>query len=546
MSIQTQQPRPSPIRRPTQSAPQPKTVGNVALARRLSLARLPRVQSSINWARRTLRGQFTTLATIVLIIAIALGLIAQNAFRQAREDLDTVASRSAPIIDAAQAMGQYIQEIDVKSADFLTTSSLKKSAPCALPVTKYNPGTITVHNCDSMAISDNIALFNQALYNATHSATFPGEQTAVARITSGFEEYVSDIRLMFHEYNLASDNTNLQDEHIQRAHKAYISASNVLLLHISPASVLDEHGLQTYREQNVPSCTVDDPLGQRELPDWQWPNGSLETNINCLSALNKAHLDTAYENMQFTQTVLLILLILFSCALVALLVVSTIRMMVVTHRVINPGLTLALLLTIVASIPLLITYANLGGRHGTFGQLVRDDYDSIYYAANLNRYAGAAKADELRWLIALQDADQSQVTRWADDWQDNEHRVELLITRTKNNRTWPEEDQSLVDMLNNWHTYQANDSEVRAKAMETNNPQRFTQAEQLSTGNATQTFTSFTAAVDRLDEVNRRYFDRTASEAANSTASSALWSIVLFPVVGLLAVWGIWRRVGDF
>jgi hypothetical protein len=122
----------------------------------------------------------------------------------------------------------------------------------------------------------------------------------------------------------------------------------------------------------------------------------------------------------------------------------------------------------------------------------------------------------------------------------------LLITRTKNNRTWPEEDQSLVDMLNNWHTYQANDSEVRAKAMETNNPQRFTQAEQLSTGNATQTFTSFTAAVDRLDEVNRRYFDRTASEAANSTASSALWSIVLFPVVGLLAVWGIWRRVGDF
>jgi hypothetical protein len=38
------------------------------------------------------------------------------------------------------------------------------------------------------------------LFNAARNVTYPGERTAVERITAGFEEYVGDISVMRHEY----------------------------------------------------------------------------------------------------------------------------------------------------------------------------------------------------------------------------------------------------------------------------------------------------------------------------------------------------------
>ena len=103
--------------------------------------------------------------------------------------------------------------------------------------------------------------------------------------------------------------------------------------------------------------------------------------------------------------------------------------MTTTHRVLNPGLLPAALVALILGLSLLGLVNTLGkvGDHtainadpvvnidqagqidGAFYQMVRDDYDSVYDAAILTRYATDANADESRWLIAQEFNDQANV-----------------------------------------------------------------------------------------------------------------------------------------
>ncbi len=122
----------------------------------------------------------------------------------------------------------------------------------------------------------------------------------------------------------------------------------------------------------------------------------------------------------------------------------------------------------------------------------------------------------------------------------------MLITRAQDNRTWPEEDQPLAAMQANWNSYFTIDRQIRAAARNTSDPQRIITAERISTGISNQTFGKFTDAIDQLSLVNRSYFNRTyASEATNLTLYTTL-SLVLFPLIGLVAAWGVSRRFKDF
>lgn len=102
-------------------------------------------------------------------------------------------------------------------------------------------------------------------------------------------------------------------------------------------------------------------------------------------------------------------------------------MVVMTHRAVNIGLTLAVLISIIFSITSVMLLAQSSGRHGAFGQMVKDDYDSIYYAALLKKDGTNANADELRWLIALEFNDQAEASRWQQDWQSNTTQIKQLI-----------------------------------------------------------------------------------------------------------------------
>ncbi len=494
-------------------------------------------------ARETVRGQFITFASIILIFSVIAGLLVMRAFSQAYADLDTIASGSVPSVDAAQAMSQYIEDIDAKTADYLAAASLTDKIPCTIIGSNRNPGLLTDHDCDQINIDAELILANKELYIAIHNVTYPGEHTAVERITAGFEEYKADVAVEEYEYALAASKTDPRDEHLQKARDAYTAATNVLNQRITTQPTLDAHGNPVYDEPTVPNCILEG----RTIAAKDWPLGSLQQNIDCLSSINKGYLDAAYTdtvNSLGITTVLLGLLCLVFCGL---LVFTLVRMVLLTHRVINVGLTLATLIALIFSFMVLTSFTALSGRHGAFGVMVQDAYDSVYDSVLLKRYGTAANADESRWLIAVDFGDQTEIDRWQQDWYTNRAHVNTLIQQVGNNRAWPnEEDQPLADMQSHWNTYTSIDPQIRALATNTANPNRIHDAQALSTGKSNDNFYAFTTAVDQLIAVNREHYTATYKVTYDNVTRSIPLSIILFPLIGLLAVWGISRRLRDF
>ena len=129
-------------------------------------------------------------------------------FQRAFTDLNTIANGSIPSINAAQAMTQYIEDIDAKSADFLAAAGLTDVFPCQIAGTNQNLGNLRVHGCDKETITAEIALANQKIYETARNVTYPGERTAIERIIAGFQDYRADIARMQYEYSLAKDPTD--------------------------------------------------------------------------------------------------------------------------------------------------------------------------------------------------------------------------------------------------------------------------------------------------------------------------------------------------
>ncbi|GHO87566.1 tetratricopeptide repeat protein [Dictyobacter formicarum] len=499
-------------------------------------------------AYQTLKGQFVLLAAGCMLVALILSLLIAQQFRRANDDLNTIVSGSIPSVNAAQAIAQYIGDIDAKSADYLATASLKETGPCSVVGTgntTIDGGTLTVHDCDAKDINAELILMNQQIYLAAHNVTYSGEQTAIERIIAGAEEYSSNVAIMQHEFSLAKSMTDPQDEHLVRAYAAYQAAGDVLHSRIQRVPQHNANGTYALDESSLPNCRI----GSRSLSPNEWVFAGIETNVDCLNAINKQHLDDAYSNVSGSLTGDVVLAILLCLAFCALLAFTTWRMARITHRIINMGLSLALVIGIVFSLTVVSNFLNFAGRHGAYGQIVQDDYDSIYYAAQLNRYATNANADESRWLVALTFHDQAGVARWQADWQTSTQQVQTLIDRAQANRTWPEEDQPLQDMHNWWAKYYGIDGSIRSTAQVTDGIASSThllQAEKLSTGDSNTAFGNFTTAVDHLRQANDGHYSATLQATQITLNVYSLFSLVLFISLGILAVWGVMYRLKDF
>ena len=489
-------------------------------------------------AIRTLKGRFILLAVCIVILVLAQALFFAHSFQQASNDLATINNGSIPSVDAAQTMAQYIEDIDAKSADYLATAALTTTVPCSIVGTTFNPGPLTVHDCDDRNISAEIVLANQQLYLAIHNVTYPGERTATERITAGFEDYMAQIAIMRHEYGLATVKSNTHDMHMQNAHAAYLAANAILTTAITTKPTVNAAQNYVYDETNVPTCI----LNYQKIAPTIWPLGSIRANIDCLSNINYDHLYTAYnDTTNFLGYTVVLSIIL--CVVLCLLVSGTTGYMaLMTHRIVNIGLTLAVIISIIFSIAAVTLLAQSSGRHGAFGQMVKDDYDSIYYAAQLKKDGTNANADESRWLIAMEFGDATEAAHWQQDWQNTTAQVTQLIARAAANRTWPQEDQPLTDMQTNWNKYYQIDSTIRSTARSGNIPG----AEKISTGISNATFGNFTDAVDHLSQANRDHYNITLNATQSALFRYIFLSLILFPCIGLSVAWGTSRRTRDF
>ncbi len=483
--------------------------------------------------RRTLRGRFILFAICLILLSLALAFFFASSFQQASSDLDTINNGSIPSIDASQSITQYIEDIDAKSADYLATAALTTTEPCQIVGPYVKLGPLTVHDCDDRNIDAEIIAANHQVFLAAHNVTYPGERTAVERTIAGFQDYIAQIGIMRYEYGLAASKADVHDPHLQNARRAYSAANTILTTRIISRSVTD-----ATRETGLPNCAI---AGHIVAPD-SWVPGGIRTNVDCLSSINYSHLTSAYNDVSSSLSSIVIRSILL-CFILCLFVAGTTWYMTsLTHRIINIGLTLALLVSIIFSIAAVARLVQASGQHGDFGQMVQDDYKSIYDAALLKRYGTDANADESRWLIALEFGDKAEAAHWQQDWQANTTQVKQLMSNAKANRTWIEEDQPLTDIQSNWDTYFQIDGNIRSSA----NAGQILAAERLSTGNSNVAFSKFSDAVDRLSQANRDHYNSTLNDTQGALTLYIYLSAILFPLIGLSAAWGISQRLKDF
>lgn len=495
----------------------------------------------------TLKRQFILHASLILLLAAILMLVSSTTLSRASADLATIDSGSIPSVDAAQQITQLIEVIDAQAADYLATASLTSTIPCTITGLKTT-STLTTHTCDERNIDAETVLVNQTLFQAEHNVTYTGERTAVERITIGLESYLEDIHQMRVDFGLAAHKTDPTDSSLQQAYQAYLHASGILHDQITLAT-LDAGQIPIDKEANLPGCTL--PNRQVLSPD-QWTQGGLTIALDCLSSINYAHLQSAYTDSGNFLDNSIAWLSALSLVLGLLLVSGTVRMILTSHRLINPGLLTATLLSLIFSFTCLGLLSSLQGtgstpaQDGAFRQLVQDDYASIYAAALLQRYGTDSNADESRWLIAQEFNDQANMTHWQNDWNQNVQQTQFLIRQAHVNQTWQEEIAPLQNIDTSWQEYKTFDGQIRGTAEQQNNPQRLLQAEIISTGPSNQVFNRFSDAVTNLAQANHTHYQQTF-DAVNGSLTLYFWlSLVLFPLAGLLAFWGVTLRLKDF
>jgi hypothetical protein len=498
------------------------------------------------WQRiwHTLKGQFLLIAVFGLLLSIISAVTLSLLFQRAADDLNTIAYSSIPSVNSAQKFAQYIDDIDAKSADYLATGNLKTLVPCTIvgPDNQTTPTAQpqTVHDCDKLNIDAEIPLANHQLYLSAHNVTFPGEETAVERITAGLEDYVTLIRQSQYEYTLANGSADPHNAHLQLAYNDYKQANQILSQHI-------QMGTQKNIETQVPSCQLKTgDLTTENLSPAQWTNAGISTNADCLSWINKSHVDAAYQDTLTFLSASIFIAIGLCVLFCALILFAVLRMAITTHRIINIGLSLSLLGGIIFSVSAISLLSSYAGDHGTFHKIVSDSYGSVYDAAILERTATNANADESRWLIAKEFNDPAAVTYWANDWQTNKDQVTHYIAQAKTNQTYPEEISPLSTMDSTWQSYTNIDTTIRATANSTTQSDAIQAAETISTGPSNKTFGNFINTVITLSDVNNNYYQQFLNTMNGQLAIIIQLSAIIYVVFGLLAVWGIAGRLKDF
>lgn len=498
---------------------------------------------------RTLKRQFGLQAVVILLLAAVLTLESSLAFSRASRDLETINNDSIASIDAAQAMTQYLEDIDAKAADFLATAGLGYKTSCYVAGT-YSGLLLSVHDCDEHNIDAEIVLANQALYQASHNVTYPGEKTAVERISTGMNIYLGSIQLMRTDYGLAHSKTDARDPSLQQAYQAYLTAGKVLHDQVSMAT-LGKTQIPQAAESDLPSCTINGTV----LQPAQWAQGSLEQSLDCLSDINHTHLMQAYDDAsQFLIGTAIAMGLLF-VLLCGLLIFATLRMTALTHRLVNPGLLAACLISLILSFNTVTLLAYLGApgsqnnQHsgdGAFQQMIKDDYGSIYDVTLLKRYATQANADKSRWLIALEFNDQPGSQHWQADLQSNVQQIQALMRTVHANQTWDEELQPLKTMDTTWNQYYTIDSEIQSATQRHGRTNPLLDAEEISSWESNWAFQSYTTALDDLSNVNRWHYSATFEDASFSAQLYFTLNLILLPLAALLALTGLALRFRDF
>lgn len=506
---------PAPLANSPSAAP-PATRAPAVVSRALPLP-IP------GWAGRvirTLRGQFLLLGALIFGLCLVQAYLTATAFTRTQAALVTVTRQSVPSIEAAQAMAQLLEELDTQAALYLTTVEPSEPQPCVLIGGSTAREPITLHECAALNLDAGILLFNRELYAAAHNVTYRGERSAVEQIARGFQEYVAHLSVMRYEYESAADPSDPTYPAIRNALTAYQAAREVL--YEQSSWQMSQHGvtLATPTESNVPACVWQ---GEGEA----LPSNALQPTLSCLITINQAPLNAAYADARNHLNAGWYGAVGIGLFLGLLLAVTTLRMITISRRLVNPGLTLALLGGLVLGFT---TQNALSTLYGSFDQMVQVSYRRSYEAATIKRQATTAHASQARWLLA-QHADNPAEAADANAVWEREVEAVRLALPTVINTDWLG-NQPLTELENRRQRWVEAATSLYTSAPEASNRDRL--------------FVNFITDLDALHDAHHTEYQAYERSMAYTLAQYRLYSMLFFPLVGLLALWGIALRLRDF
>ena len=465
---------------------------------------------------------------VLLCITVATAIATAIYSSRAYSDLTTIGNESIPSVDGAQAVVPAIEDAQAQAAIYLANASPNAVQPCLLNSSGQRLTVLTFHDCADRNIDADLLLANHELFLAGHNVSYPGGQTAIEQTQKGLEAYSASINLMRHDFNLATNKSNPGDPFMQQAYQAYSAATNLVRRSVGgPASA--------FSEADIPACTI----AGVTLPAQAWPAGGIDQNMNCLSAINKVHLDIAYQDtVKFVGVGLGVTfgLTMYSCIF---LFWATWSMASTVHRAFNPLLALALLFALIVTGVVLADFDTIYGHNGSFS-IIETDYNSVYSTTNLKQAATIAESDEAHWLLALAFHDPSAVSLH-QAWQSHMQAAQTSLQAILSGSQSPQNVQLLNSIKQDWQRYDLQSSQVASTA-----PQDLHSAETICSGSASQALQQFTAGLNQFSATRHQDYASAFNDANGRLSSLTILCAITFPLLGLIGVAGILTRMREF
>ena len=485
---------------------------------------------------KTIHWRNSVTVVLLIFMTFSLSWFIEAQISRAISDVHTVAYDSIPSVDAAERLISLVQVYDATDADWLSAAALTTLHPCILPDSTNSVGMLTYHDCDAMKFPIVREDINTQLYAATRNVTYPGEETAIRHIQTGLEEYFSASEKMKENFTNAGVATGAAHQLLlNQAYADYQESQDILTAKVV-TTPLD------FPEQDVPSCTL--PGTNVTLRATVWTNGSLQTAVRCLAAINSAHLASGFTDSQSFLTLSALLTAASSLVFLLFLLVGLLRIVFLAKRpfsLYNIFMFIGLLLAFTGCFMGYTTLTSLSGNHGNIHRMVIDDRKSIDATRRISVYGTAANDDESRFLIAVNFKDTAAQQQWWLDWLANKAQVKADLLVAKGNITYhPAEDIAYAGMDKWWSQYTAIDGQIRnaIAVSNPNDPHRVLPAQAISLGISNDAFGQFMSYNDQLANVNLGDYNRTLSAIQNQLQLSMWLMLICLPLAGLLTLSG--------
>lgn len=367
------------------------------------LAPLPPRRNSLLSLQTTL-GRFKLLAALIIVLAVVALAVSYLILSTTATNFEQVVTRITPSIDAAERLGEAIEEMDARAAEYQLTSRIDVTSPDFRPEIYGDKGVrnatweellkrrVEVDNALTLARSKASAAQPR---NPDEQERVRKEKEALNRISNRFYDYYARINLMRYELDLGRKEAALAN---------YKAAQDILVGNLGQAEqdeqarskekVLKDSNWQATKY----TCKVSCPNGTQDRAvdlnfDKNQPYNGIAANVHLLSVLNTDELDTIPPPSDLNSLLVLVTagLLLASTLIIAVYYAMT------THRIINIGFGLALVLGLAVA---WLLVANLYSATQVYRQFTNEYTKLIVTTSSIRQLSADASADISRLLLS--------------------------------------------------------------------------------------------------------------------------------------------------